>query len=210
MVQNKANMFYAEDFTPEIRQGDVFEGLVNIGITPSKFLTPDILNKEHNPCFSVNLGFSYAAIITPCCDIQKREYLAFCPIVPLEVKIRENEFFIEDPTRVNIKVTPEHMVPKLGWEKMSASKKAERIEAGKRYAFTNNFIFEKHENIFADYVMIDFNFIFNIKRSALGSANEKLIPNRVLQLSYDTRRILRLKLADYFFRDPDKCVVKTQ
>jgi len=201
-------MFYADVYTPIIRQGDVFEGLVNVGIVPSKFLTADILNKEHNPCFSVNLGFSYAVIITPCCDIQKRDYLAFCPIIPLNEKIKQNEFFNEDPTRVNAKVKPENMVPKVAWDNFSDQEKANRMGKGKRYAFTNNFVFEKYSEIFVDTMMIDFNFIFNINRTTLGGKNEKLLPNRILQLSSETRRTLRLKLADYFFRDPDVCTVK--
>ena len=199
-------MFYSDDPTPEIRQGDIFEGLVSIGVVPSKFLTSDILNKETNPCFSVNLGFSYAAVITPCCDIQKRDYLAFCPLTPLLELIRKNEFFDEDPTRLNTKVKPENMVPKDAWSnRFSEEEKAKRIAQGNRYAFVHNFIFEKYGDIFSDYMMIDFNYVFNIKRTALGGKNQVLLPHRVLQLSDESRRTLRLKLAEYYFRDPDTC-----
>ena len=202
------NMFYTDVKTPEIRQGDIFEGLVSIGIIPSKFLTPNILNKEHNPCFSVNLGFGYAVVVTPCCDIQKRDYLAFCPLIPLQEKVRRNEFFNEDPTRLNAKVKPENMVPKAAWDGFSEREKAERMNNGKRYAFVNNFVFERDGDLLPIDMVIDFNFIFNISRKTLGGKNELLSPNRVLQLSSESRRALRLKLSDYYFRDPDVCAVR--
>lgn len=198
-------MFYADDPAPEIRQGDIFEGMVSIGIVPSKFLTASILNKETNPCFSVNLGFSYAAVITPCCDIQKRDYLAFCPLMTLIPRVRQNAFFNEDPTRLNRKVNPENTVPKIAWDKIPEAEKALKISQGKKYAFVNNFVFEKFEDIFLDYMMIDFNYIFNIDRKFLGGKNHVLLPYRVLQLSDESRRTLRLKLAEYYFRDPDVC-----
>lgn len=198
-------MFYSDVQTPEIRQGDIFEGLVNIGITSLKFLTPDMLNKEHTPCFSVNLGFSYATIITPCCDIQKRDYLAFCPLIPLQDKVRQNEFFNKDPTRLNTKVKPENMVPKLAWDRFTDEEKTKRAKTGKRYAFVHNFVFETREDIFSNYMVIDFNCIFNISRKPLGGKNELLLPSRILQLSSESRRDLRLKLANYYFRNPDTC-----
>lgn len=198
-------MFYAETPNPSIRQGDIFEGLVNIGIIPTRFLTVNTLNKEHNPCFSVNLGFGYATIITPCCDIQKRDYLAFCPLVPLQDKVRQNEFFNENPTRLNSKVKPENMVPKRVWDRFSDSEKAIRTRTGNRYAFVHNFVFQKFEGIFPNDMVIDFSCVFNISRKTLGGKNEMLLPNRVLQLSDESRRSLRLKLASYYFRDPDKC-----
>lgn len=202
-------MFYADvPFSPEIRQGDIFEGLISIGVISTKFLTPAILNKEPSPCFSVNLGFSYAAVITPCCDIQKREYLAFCPLFPLTDKIKQNKFFAEMPTRLNAKLEPENAVPRDVWEAFSEGQKAERLKGGKRYHYKHNFVFEKNGGTFTDYMLIDFNYIFNVSRKTLGGKNEMLVPNRVLQLSSESRRTLRLKLADYYFRDPDGCAVK--
>jgi hypothetical protein len=197
-------MFYADVPTQLIRQGDIFEGVVSVGIIPSKFLTATALNKESD-CFSVNLGFSYASVITPCCDIHKRDYLAFCPLTPLDVRIRRNEYFDEDPTRLNIKVKPENMVPKNSWDGFSEEEKAQRTAQGKQYAFVHNFVFEKQGDIFSDHMVIDFNYIFNVKRTKLGAKNEVLLPHRTLQLSDESRRTLRLKLANYYFRDPDAC-----
>ena len=200
-------MFYADVLSPEIRQGDIFEGLINIGIISTKFLTPAILNKEHIPCFSVNLGFSYAVVITPCCDIQKREYLAFCPLFPLTDKIRKNRFFAELPTRLNAKIEPQNAVPSEVWEAFPEEDKAKRLAGGKGYHYKHNFVFEKYDDIFTDYMLIDFNFVFNVSRKTLGGKNQLLVPNRILQLSIESRRDLRLKLADYYFRDPDTCTL---
>ena len=197
-------MFYAEDNSGPVRQGDIFKGLVTIGTDPSNFLDPSTLNREHDPCFSVNLGFGYAAIITPCCDIEKRAYLVFSPLLPFPKSKRKNDFLNEEPTRYNIKVDPQNAVAAQQWENFTDKEKQERLLGGKVYPDFGNFVYERHKDLFSDYLMIDFNFVFNISRKRLGERNEKLIPSRVLRLSNESRKALRVKLGRYYYRDPDK------
>ena len=157
-------MFYADNPSPEILQGDVFAGLVNTGIIPSNFLTASTLRKEHSPCFSVDLGFGYSTIVTPSCEIPKpeREYLAFCPLLPIHKRITQIEFFQQDPTRFNNPVDAEDSMPKPKWESKSEDEKDALRQKPKTYAIFNYFVFEKFEDYFSDYLMIDFNFVFNV------------------------------------------------
>ncbi len=197
-------MFYSENPSHEIRQGDVFEGLVSIGIIPSsKFSSFDVLNKKHTPFFSVHVGFGYSVIITPCCDIRKRPYLAFCPLIPVHRKIRENEFFDENPTRLNKLVQPENTVSKRGWDELTTEEKEEKLLKGTTYTWASNFVFDKHNGLFYDYLMIDFNFVFNINRERLGN-NDSLLLSRVLQLSIESRQALRRKLVANYIRNPEE------
>jgi len=197
-------MFYADNPSSDILQGDIFAGLVSFGLIPSKFLTVSTLSREHNPCFSMDLGFGYSAIVSPSCEIPKREYLAFCPLLPLHKRIRQVEFLNDDPTRLNNEVDPENSMPKPKWDIKSEEEKAALKRKGKTYAFLNNFVFEGIDGFFSDYLMIDFNFVFNINSKYLGKKNKLLLAPRVLQLSFESQRALRLKLANYYFREPEE------
>lgn len=53
-------------------------------------------------------------------------------------------------------------------------------------------------------MMIDFNNIFNIRRKDLGNNNEKMLPSKLLQLSDETREMLRHKLSAYYLRVPEE------
>jgi hypothetical protein len=183
-------MFYADNPSPEILQGDVFAGLVNTGIIPSNFLTASTLRKEHSPCFSVDLGFGYSTIVTPSCEIPKpeREYLAFCPLLPIHKRITQIEFFQQDPTRFNNPVDAEDSMPKPKWESKSEDEKDAL----------------RQKDYFSDYLMIDFNFVFNVsKKKFQDKLYNLLLGSRVLQLSFESQKALKSKLVNYYFREEE-------
>jgi len=153
--------FYYDDPAQKVRQGDIFQGLINVGVISHRFLTSENL-VDSGVCFTLNLGFNYASIITPCCDIQKRDYIALCPLVILPKKIRTNAYLDEDPTRLNHMVPPEKALPIAGWDKLDPEVKQKRLEMGKTWIYINNFVFRKKEEIFVDDMVIDFNYIFYI------------------------------------------------
>ncbi len=197
-------MFYAETPSQEIRQGDVFRGLITIGVVASKFLTSTVLDNEPDPCFQLNLSSNFATVVTPCCDIQKREYLAFCPLLPFPPKIRKNEILDKFPTKLNDMIEPENAIPKSQWDALPPEIKDKKAQGGRIYIYYNNFAFEKVDSIFEKDMIIDFNYIFNVSRKNLGGRNEKLLPYRVLQLSRDSRESLRRKIGAFYLRDPEK------
>jgi len=200
-------MFYEVNPSREILQGDVFAGLVNTGIIPSKFLTASTLRKEHSPCFSVDLGFGYSAIVTPSCEIpkQERDYLAFCPLVPVSKRITQIECFQKDPTRFNNPVEAENSMPRLKWDTKSEDEKEALKRKRKTYAIFNYYVFDKLEGSFSDYLMIDFGFVFNVNKKKFGQEfYNVLLGSRVTQLSFESQKALQDKLAFYYSRTEEE------
>jgi len=117
----------------------------------------------------------------------------------------QNPYLSEDPTRINLKVTPEKCLPPIAWEKgLSPDEKQKRIEKGPTYIYVQYFVFKKDKDILTDDMMIDFNNTFNIRRKELGNNNEKMLPVKVFQLSDETRETLRQKLVAYYIRKPEE------
>jgi hypothetical protein len=196
-------MFYKAPHDQIIRQGDIIKGLISPGVITHKFLDNDNIDYS-NPSFSIDVRFNLVAVITPCCTIQKADYISLCPLNPLLKDIHKNPHLIEDPTRLNQKVKPENCLPPNVWENILPSDiKQKRIELGSTYIYMQNFVFKKHNGILNNDVMIDFNNIFNIRRKDLGNNNEKMLPSKLLQLSDETREILRHKLSAYYLRVPE-------
>lgn len=197
-------MFYKAHLDQIIRQGDIIKGLISPGVITYKFL--DIDNIDHlNPSFSIDVRFNLVVVITPCCTIQKADYISLCPLNPLLKSINKNPYLIEDPTRLNLKVKPENCVPPDVWkDKLPPDEKQRRIELGSSYIYLQYFVFEKHNGILNSDMMIDFNNIFNIRRKDLGNNNEKMLPSKLLQLSDETREMLRHKLSAYYLRVPEE------
>lgn len=197
-------MFYKDPVDPIIRQGDIINGLISPEIIAHNFLDKRFTTNS-DPSFSIDVRFNFAAVITPCCTIQKANYLSLCPLIPLLKDFEQNPFLSEDPTRVNLKVPPEKCVPPISWEKvLTPEERQRRIEKGSTYIYLQYFVFKKYKDILTDDVMIDFTNTFNIRRKDLGNKNIKMLPVRVLQLSDETRETLRQKLVAFFIRKPEE------
>lgn len=196
-------MFYKDSVDQIIRQGDIIKGLISPEVIAHKFLDKGVINNS-GPSFSIDVRFNFAAVITPCCTIQKANYLSLCPLIPLLKDFGQNPYLSEDPTRINLKVSPEKCVPPKVWENvLSPDEKQKRIEKGPTYIYVQYFVFKKDTDILTDYMMIDFNNTFNIRRKELGNNNEKMLPVKVFQLSDETRETLRQKLVAYYIRKPE-------
>lgn len=198
-------MFYKSPYDQIIRQGDIIKGLISPEIITNKFL--DNNEKDFGGSFSIAVKFNYVTTITPCCNIQKSDYIALCPLIPLrkDFRLESHKFIFEDPTRINRLIAPEKSVPPIAWEKKISSKEKQiRIERGPTYIYLNNFVFEKYGDILSENMMIDFDNIFNIRRKDLGNGNQKLLSAKVLQLSDEIRNTLREKLVAYYFKIPEE------
>ncbi|PHP45399.1 hypothetical protein B6V01_004205 [Methanosarcinales archaeon ex4572_44] len=132
-------MFYKDPPDQIIRQGDIIKGLISPGVITYNFLDIDNIYFQ-KPFFSIDVRFNLVAVITPCCTIQKADYI----------------------------------------------------------------FFKKYNGILNNDMVIDFNNIFNIRRKDLGNNNEKMLPSKLLQLSDETRDILRHKLSAYYLRVPEE------
>lgn len=197
-------MFYKDPPDQIIRQGDIIKGLISPGVITHEFIDNDNIDYS-NPSFSIDVRFNLVAVITPCCTIQKADYISLCPLNPLLKDIHKNPHLIEDPTRLNLKVKPENCLPPNVWDnKLPPDIKQKRIELGPTYIYMQNFVFKKYDGILNNDVMIDFNNIFNIRRKDLGNNNEKMLPSKLLQLSDESRDTLRHKLSAYYLRVPDE------
>ena len=197
-------MFYKDTPDQIIRQGDIIKGLISPGVITNQFLDVDNIDNQ-NSSFSIDVRFNLVAVITPCCTIQKADYISLCPLNPLLKSMNKNPYLIEDPTSLNQKVKPENCLPPDVWEnKLHPDEKQRRIESGPSYIYLQNFVFKKHNDILKNDMMIDFNNIFNLRRKDLGSNNEKMLPSKLLQLSAETREMLRHKLSAYYLRVPEE------
>ncbi len=197
-------MFYKDPPDQIIRQGDIIKGLISPGVITYNFLDIDNIYFQ-KPFFSIDVRFNLVAVITPCCTIQKADYISLCPLNPLLKNINKNPHLMEDPTRLNQKVKPEHCVPPDVWkDKLPPDLKQRRIELGPTYIYLQHFVFKKYNGILNNDMVIDFNNIFNIRRKDLGNNNEKMLPSKLLQLSDETRDILRHKLSAYYLRVPEE------
>lgn len=198
-------MFYKDPVDQIIRQGDIIKGLISPEVIAHKFLDKSVINNSEDPSFSIDFRFNFAVVITPCCTLQKANYISLCPLIPLLKDFEQNPYLFEDPTRVNFKVAPEKCVPPIAWEKkLPPEEKQKRIEKGPTYIYFQYFVFKKDKDNLTDDMMIDFNNTFNIRRKELGNKNEKMLPVKVLQLSDETRETLRQKLVAYFIRKPEE------
>lgn len=202
-------MFYKFPLDQVIRQGDVTEGLISFGAIAYKLLSgDDICDFDSQPCFGIDLRFNYNVVMTPCCTIEKANYISFCPLYPVSKKIKNlinKEYLNEDPTRINTPVPAEKCVSVRYWnEKLTEVEREMKRQQGKTYTELSYFVFRKHDGIFEEDMTIDFNDIFCIRKRDLGNYLEKMLPFKVLQLTNDTRANLRQKLVKFFGRDPEE------
>ena len=198
-------MFYKIPFDQIVRQGDIIKGLGSPRIIVYKLLTgKNVFGGDSDPCFSIDMRFNCVVVMTPCCTIQKADYISLCPLYPVSNKFRRNPHLVEDSTRINTIVPPEKCIPPEGWDGLPDEEKQKRIQRGPVFVFQSNFVFKKFENIFEDNMIIDFNDTFSIRRKDLGNNNEGLLLAKILQLTDDTRATLRQKLIKYYDRIPEE------
>ena len=203
-------MFYldASQMEENLRFGDVIQGFpvcYSVIDTPSS-------QSEFNITVSAP---TYSVVLSPCCSIADK-VLAIAPLQQLENRIFSNPYLAELPTRINIKIPAEKSVPPVALEKMSAEKKANLMMNGERYVFLDKFIYEpsdlfgeytihrKDGNINIRYYVVDFRTSNRINCDRILSPKFSAGACKVLQLSVETRELMRKKIASFYRRMPDE------
>jgi len=203
-------MFYEkENVDPYLRFGDIIEGF--------QLLQPiynDFLKDKYN--FEIEVrSVNFFVVTTPCCSIE-RSKLSVAPLKSVRNVFYNNDYFIEDLTRINRLMSPEKSVPKESWKKMPEARKQEMQGVGYSFAFMDLFIYDSNDllpqyelntkqgKIETGYYMLDFKDIFVFDSNIVNRG--KNIP-KILQLSKNSRDDLRNKLAKYFNRVPEEDIV---
>jgi len=202
-------VFYQESIDPGFRFGDVIKGFISA--------TPNVPNppiNSDNTDYSIEISMSYCAIVSPCCSI-KDKVISLSPLLHVNKDIFKNPYFKEDLTRINRIVPPEKSVPPIAFEKMPSEKKAEILSNDPSYAFINLFIYNEHD-LFPEYpirlngaddfntryYVIDFRNTFRVNCSKIENPTNVPPGLKCLQLTIDTRNVLRDKITHYYGRLP--------
>ena len=107
---------------------------------------------------------------------------------------------------------PRRAIPPGQWKAMSSEEKQRRLDEGPIYACFELFIYEKHD-LFpvypiggneTNYHMIDFRNVYRLNCGKITRQNPILTGSKRLQLSVQTRKELRDKIAHYYGRTPEE------
>jgi len=205
-------MFYEEDLDRALRFGDVVRGYI---------LTNAILEK---PGWEAQLGDytvyislpQFSVIMTPCCSIEDKTII-LTPLIKVYPTFFDNPYLVEDLTRANRIMSPQQTVSSYVWNSLDDEEKQRRLAEGNTYAFTNLFVYERHDslpeytlhrkrgtNIVAGYYMIDFKHLYKVHCDKIISPTNSPLESKHLQISVETRAELRVKLARYYSRVPQE------
>jgi len=207
-------VFYQESIDPGFRFGDVIKGFISA--------TPNVSNppiNSDNTDYSIDISISYCAIVSPCCSI-KDKVISLSPLLHVNKDIFKNPYFKEDLTRINRIVPPEKSVSPIAFKKMPPEKKEEILSKDHSYTFVNLFIYKEHD-LFPEYpirlkdaddfntryYVIDFRNTFRVNCSKIQNPTNVPPGLKCLQLTIDTRKVLRDKIAYYYGRTPAEDIV---
>lgn len=206
-------MFYESKPQAVLRFGDVVRGYV--------LSAPQIDSPGTNPPLRYRVEVhspSFAVIMSPCCSIGEHT-LAISPLDAVPPQFFRNPYFANDLTNINRPMPREKAVSPEKWAKLSAEEKQERMAGGDAYALVEYFIYASHDllppytvkgpegPLQTGYYMIDFRRICRIECNKIVKPDQAPLETKVLQISIETRRELRDKLAWYFGRVPEEDMV---
>lgn len=200
-------MFYKEKRDNALRFGDV---LVKYILASSNIKEP-VYND-----FNINIEFpAFCVVLSPCCSIGEK-IISLSPLVKIRKDFFKNPYFRADMTRINSKMLPEESLSTEKWDKLPEAEKQRRKAIGLEYALLEFFIYEQNtsftpytetirgEEITTSYYMIDFRKIYRVNCDKIMSATDAPIETKILQLDEFSRKDLREKLANYFFRTAEE------
>ena len=206
-------MFYQAEMDIELRFGDVIKGFV---FTEPQVNEP-MLGPESDAKYSIGITAPrFSVVLTPCCSIENKTIL-LTPLIGLRNTFFGNEYFAEDPTRLNRPVPPQKAVSQYVWEnKLSEAERQRRLRERAIYAFDNLFVYKEHP-LLPKYTVNTRDGKFQTGYYMIDVANtykmncDKIIRNqpapanvKCLQLSVQTRQELRDKVAYYYGRIPEE------
>ena len=212
-------MFYEGKPDDVLRLGDVVRGYISANPNIKK---PFLYSKSEGYDYKINVELpNYSVVLTPCCSIGEG-MLSLTPLIRVVGKFLTNEYFKEDLTRINRKMTTEQSFTHEDWEELTEEERNRRSEEGINYALLRYFIYEenglfpkytlkKHE---ISYYMIDFQHIFTIICPMIKKPEKtcpkiapEIINSKVLQLSVQARSELRDKISYYYTRPPKEDMI---
>jgi len=202
-------MFYESEPQPVLRFGDVVRGYVlSAPQIDSPGASPPVRYRVevHSPTFAV--------IMSPCCSIGEHT-LAISPLIEVLPQFFRNPYFANDLTNINRRMSAENAVWPGQWAEFSSEEKQERMSRGDVYALVEYFIYAPHDFLLpypvkgqegreTGYYMIDFRRICRIECNKIVKPDQAPLETKVLQISIETRREFREKLASYFGRTPEE------
>jgi len=213
-------MFYEppESTDQFLRLGDVVEGYVSF----SAKITEPFLSFERKVYHNYNIDIEVptrSVVLTPCCSIED-QMISLTPLIQLRSDFLKNDYYSQDFTRINRVMAPKLAFPPDEWEKIPGGEKREIESRADGYAHISFFVYSSNE-LFNPYelrrqqvkhYMIDFRNIQTIKcaliktkeqREKSGKEEPPILKSKLLQLSVSTRKELRDKLSNYFWRSND-------
>lgn len=201
-------MFYTDKPDNALRFGDVLFGLPSV----RSVLNETISTNNINISFDVKAN-SYAVVLTPCCSI-KDNYITISPLLEIDPNFLKNPYFVDDLCRINKLVPPEKRLPPERWERMSLGEQQIMIEQGEEYTFLNYFIYDAHDLLpaykvktkdgYADvnHYMVDFKGTTVVQSKEIITAEKSPLCVKNLQLTIQSRKILRDKISNFYTRIP--------
>lgn len=157
-------------------------------------------------------------VLSPCCSIEKG-CLLIAPLAKIRPAFLSNPYLAEDLTRINAFVPPEKTIPPNAWENLPSEEKAKRLTAGAGYVFLECFVYAPHEYlgtyqlhrqggaIQQSSYLIDFGTTFRVECDAISRDRPAPTGTKVIELTVDTRKALRNKIAAYYTRIPEEDLI---
>lgn len=158
-------------------------------------------------------------LLTPCCSIGEHDSFLLTPLIRLNDSFVMNPYFTEDFTRINREMKKEYAIPPKIWNKMDEEEKV-HVKSVKSFAFFDNFCYGPlPENLFNPYtlgndhlgivenvkfLMIDFRNVFKVKCLNLKKPNKDILDTKILQLTEEVRKELRLKMSHFYYRPTEE------
>jgi hypothetical protein len=202
-------MFYESEPQAVLRFGDVVRGyVVSAPQIDSPGTSPPVRYRVevHSPTFAV--------IMSPCCSIGEHT-LAISPLIEVLPQFFRNPYFANDLTNINRPMSAEKAVWPEKWAELSPEEKQEKMSGADAYALLHYFIYAPDDHLPTytlkgqegpeiGYYMIDFRRICRIECNKIVKPEQAPLETKVLQVSRETRKGLRDKLAWYFGRTPSE------
>ena len=204
--------FYNETPDKTLRFGDVISGF-QIAVPQANDPCPI----KHNDWIIKVSRPSYAVVMTPCCSIEN-ESVSLAPLFNIRPAFLKNDFFKEDLTRINDVVPGEHSVSSHVWKHSLPPERQQALLSQKpSYVSVECFIYASHD-LLEEYVlntkehgkvnlkhyMVDFKTIYRVECDKIKRDRDAPKGIKLLELTVQTRQLLRNKLVQYYSREADE------
>ena len=206
--------FYSDAPDAQLRFGDLIRGYSTV------FARIDSPDHNRQPELGIHVSHSdYFAVLTPCCSIEKKT-LNLAPLVPIRPGFLQNPFFADDLTRINTEVQPEQSYPPDVWERLPAARKEKLLAIGNSFVFLECFVYApnpvlrqyeldtKAGKVEVGSYLVDFKSSFRVDCNNVERGKDAPAGTKLLQLSIDSRKALRHKIAYFFGRTPEEDMIE--